>query len=308
MHSDNDIVRIERYLDEQLGVLSRFLPWREELAAHLLEGYEKALAIENDPATAWKNAVASFGDVNEIAAALRREHRPTHLALRTLTVLAAAALVNTAARLTIFIHIPTMALLLLPVFVGALGLALRGIFSWTRLRPYALWGAITGALAGAALTVIGRNDPSTMGIYMAMSMLAALYGTILVLPGVRVLGVFFLVCTFDMLFVSWDFMQYGVAPEEWAYLTDLPFVYWLRLVTIMAAGLAAGWARFGLKGLQVHWHHIAVGVCIVHYVSMLAVLDRPMTLGTTLVFGSLPLALCLFPFRSNEAILPKNDA
>ena len=162
MRSENDIVRIERYLDEQLGFMSRFLPWREELASHLLEGYEKALAIEDDPTDPWESAVASFGDVKEISAALHQEYRPVHLVLRTLVVIVAATLLNAACPLVMFLHIPSLTLLLLPVSVGALGLAFRGIFSWSRLRQYTLWGAITGAIAGAVLTVVGMNDPSTI--------------------------------------------------------------------------------------------------------------------------------------------------
>ena len=76
---------IERYLDQQLGMWSRFLPWRREIAVHLQEAYEASqtdIAEQDNGDEAWQSTLANFGNVQEVACQLRNEHWPQYIGWR----------------------------------------------------------------------------------------------------------------------------------------------------------------------------------------------------------------------------------
>ncbi len=90
------IRRIERYLDEQLGLWTRLLPWRREIAVHIEEAYQTAQAEAPESTVDdanWQRALADFGDVQDVARKLQKEHWPQHLGWRILAVVVSAWIV-----------------------------------------------------------------------------------------------------------------------------------------------------------------------------------------------------------------------
>lgn len=169
---------VERYLDQQLGMWTRLLPWRRELAVHLEEAYEAAPTDATEASrgdAAWQKTLTDFGDVQEVACELRSEHWPQYIGWRLVAIVGALSVVFSISRPLTLLDLPALGFALMPVIAFVIFDTFRGSTRWDFANRIGKWGCVCGAIAGAAFMLADLDNPANLGAGMALSLLSALY-------------------------------------------------------------------------------------------------------------------------------------
>jgi hypothetical protein len=80
-----------------------------------------------------------------------------------------------AGSISIFLHGPSLAVIGLSLAVPFLIEFRRDVVSWERVRQLAVWGPLAGAFAGFVLFLVYREDLSTCGNFLALSLEGSLW-------------------------------------------------------------------------------------------------------------------------------------
>ncbi|MEM9644613.1 MAG: hypothetical protein AAF989_06445 [Planctomycetota bacterium] len=177
--------RIERHLDTHLGLWTRLLPWREELATHIEENYlsrsvEEFSSIDE---VCWAQSIGDFGDLKQIATQMGREHVPQYWAWRLASVAAAIGVVVWLIGPYLLFDATSLAIVALPAVMTMLFDASGGSVRWQTARGIGVHAALAGAILGGATMLFDLENPFHLGRCMAVSLLSSLYGLVLYTPG-----------------------------------------------------------------------------------------------------------------------------
>ena len=292
--------RIERHLDEKLGLWTRLLPWRRELASHIEEAYYAAHCIEEATDSSvdeeqWQKALTDFGDIQAVESQMRKEHWSQYALLRFSVIIVSALVVFgvTGRGSSIYLSLPALGFVLGPTLAVLIFDFYRGSTRWERVNSIGTWGALCGALFAASVMITNMDDPSRIGAGLAGSILCSLYGILFFIPrrsfvlafiGIVVFDICILITSFDAS-LSFEGFLYG----SWKSLYGR---FILRTLAYCCAGLTAGVARFGMRGIGKHAFSIGTGAFLISLIDMLCKLDSLRFVGPGLftAFGSLLLA------------------
>ena len=294
--------RIERHLDEQLGMWTRLLPWRRELVVHFEQAYEMAQAETPKSASdddAWQTVLADFGDVQEVAHELRKEHWPQYIGWRIFALVAAALVMSSLSVWMCLLDVPAACFTLGPMLVFILFDACPGSTRWELARRVGVWGGLCGAILGAVGVVVDLADPSNVGTCMALSLLSALYCILFFTPRRSIVIALIMIAVVDM-WLALECMSSNVGLALLPFLleqkhgwdgVDVSFV--LQVLAISGVGIGTGIARFGFHGVARHAPSLGAGTFLISLVIMLGDLSDPRTVVTHLLvaFGAMVLVV-----------------
>lgn len=306
---------IERYLDQQLGVWTRILPWRHEMAVHLQEAYEasQSQTVEKDNSgTAWHIALANFGNVQQVACQLRHEHWPQHIGWRLLAAVAAFSVVFSIANPWALLDLPSLGFAIVPAIVFVCVDLSRGSTRWGLANQVGTWGCLSGTVAGVGYILTDFESPSRLGAGMALSILSALYCVLFFTPNrklvVALLGIVLVDCV--LMLVQWHawYVAHGspiliesCLPQNWS--VDKAWV--VRVLTLLGSGIGLGLVRFGIHGIARNACSVGAGVFLVSLVVLLGDTSDPAkVIGHLLVaLGAMILAIAGSHCVSNSSRL-----
>jgi|GEM_PF-4222487 len=309
----NTTKTIERYLDQQLGMWTRLLPWRRELAVHLEEAFEASQTEAAEPGSddaAWQKVLADFGNVQEVACKLRSEHWPQYLGWRLMAIVAAISVVFSISNPLAFLDLPSLGFALIPVIAVVLFDTFRGSARWAFANRVGTWGCVCGAISGMAFTLTDLNNPSIVGAGMALSLLSALYCMLFFTPRRMVVAVLVGISLVDVVLILFCMQASSVADgkmysyqllQSWS--VDKGFV--MQVLAVLGAGVTAGIARFGIHSIARHAYAVGAGIYLFSLVKMLGDMSDPSkVLGHMLVaLGAMGLAITLSHLASDSSRL-----
>ena len=294
--------RIERHLDEQLGMWTRLLPWRRELVVHFEQAYEMAQA-ETPKSTsdddAWQTALADFGDVQSVAHELRKEHWPQYVGLRIIALIAAAIVVSAIPGWMCLIDYPAACFTLGPMLAFFLLDTCLGSTRWELARRVGVWGGLCGTILGTIGIATNLADPSNVGTCMALSILSALYCVLFFTPRRSIVIALIIIAVVDMgLAIVCMSSNVGLAllpflleqKHGWDGV-DVSFV--LQVLVIGGAVIGTGIARFGFHGVARHAPSLGAGTFLVSLVIMLGDMsdNRTVVAHLLVAFGAMVLVV-----------------
>ena len=289
--------RIERHLDEQLGMWTRLLPWRRELVVHFEQAYEMAQAETTKPASdddAWQTVLADFGNVQDVAHELRKEHWPQYVGWRIFALVAAALVMSSLSVWMCLLDVPAACFTLGPMLVFILFDACLGSTRWELARRVGIWGGLCGTILGTVGIVSNLADPSNVGAGMALSILSALYCVLFYTPRRSIVIALIMIAVVDM-GLALVCMSYNVGfalllAHGWDGV-DVSFV--LQVLAIGGAVIGMGIARFGFHGVARHAPSLGAGTFLVSLVIMLGDMSDPSTVVAHLLvaFGAMTLVV-----------------
>ena len=277
--------RINRHLDEQLGMWTRLLPWRREIAVHIEEIYQAARAEAPESEVddvSWQRALADFGDVQDVASQLRKEHWPQYVGWRIVAVVVSAWIVVSIVNPRALLSLPALCFTVAPLIAFVAFDACRGSTRWELAGRVGTWGALCGAIFGTAALLGGMADPSNVGSCLAVSMLSVLYCVLFFTPRRSIVVAMISIVVVDMgLLVapSYDFAAIDSATAFGSFLREIwggidgSFV--MRVLAICGAGVCAGIARFGFHGVARHAFSIGTGTFLISLMALLTDLGDP---------------------------------
>ncbi len=305
--------KIERYLDEQLGMWTRLLPWRREMAVHLEEAHDASQAAASETTrsdSAWQRALTDFGNVQEVAFQLRSEHWPQYIGWRLIAIVFGLSIVFSVSHPWALIDLPALGFALCPMVLFVFFDTFRGSTRWAFANRIGTWGCVCGAVIGVVYILTDLNDPSNIGTGMALSILSAMYGVIfftprriivLLLVGISLVDVGFMFFNMHPTFAAGgsSVSLEGYSPQHWS--IDKAFV--IRILAVLGAGLSMGIARFGFHGVARHAYSVGAGIFLLSIVVMLGELSDPTTLiGHLLVaLGAMGLAIACIHCASDSS-------
>lgn len=276
--------RIERKLDLELGRWTRVCPWRGEIVDHWEDAYLAAVARGASPSEALVETGNRFGDVRAVADALRTQYQPSHGVSRMAIGCLAWGVLAGTSNLGAFFQTYALLFALFP-WVLCLGLDLcQGSVRWSLARRAGLFGALLGALSGMVL-VCCAGDPNRLGWSLALSLLSALYGTLIFAPNRPMVLAFMGIVAVDMVLLAanlstwsgYDFWESLTLadPNNWG---AVQYAFLGKAMVVLAAILVASVARFGASLVAQFAPAVGGSVLLIGLIVQLADLSDPHTL------------------------------
>ena len=286
----NNIYRkVESYLDGRLGRWTRLLPWRHELSDHLQQEYENKLTATDDQEAAWGKALKEFGDIDEVSTELKRLHKPENVCVRLAAVLISMSLIAWVMqwRLSIIVDIPSAMLLLSPLAIGICSLLFSRGLKLRDINHYCNFALCAGSITGLLIMLSFSSSPSCVGAGAGVAILCSLYAVLFLDIGSKSLGFYTIIPIAAMVLILLSFTHDNAASFE----LKLRYIetYLRKLTIITAAGLLAGWARWGIKRLPQFMLQVAVGTMIIYDVTMLQNISSSEKFLANIVVSLLPL-------------------
>jgi len=292
--------RIESHLDEQLGMWTRLLPWRRELAVHIEQAYERAQAETTKSSSdddAWKTALADFGNVQDVARELQKEHWPQYVGWRIFTLVVAALVMSSISGWMCLLDVPAACFTLGPMLAFVLFDACLGSTRWELALRVGVWGGLCGTILGTVSMVSNLADPSNVGAGMALSILSALYCVLFFTPQRSIVIALIMIAVVDMglaIVCMSSNVELALLPlllEQKHYWNGVDASFVLQVLTIGGVGVCIGIARFGFHGVARHAPSLGAGTFLVSLVIMLGDLSDHRTIIAHLLvaFGAMTL-------------------
>ena len=278
---------IESHLDKQLGLWTRLLPWRREIAIHLEQAYEASQAdtsgSRNDD-SAWQMALADFGDVQSVASGLRKEHWPQYIGWRVAAIAVSLAVVFSLLNPLALLDLPALGIVLGPMIAFIIFDTFRGSTRWALANRIGTWGGLLGAIIGTVIILTDWGNPAILGSGSAISILSALYCVIFFSPRQSIV-----IALFGMVFANFGLMLGSmhfiapdcpisfeiVLPRNWS--IEICFVK--RVLMIGGVGICLGITRFGFHGLRRHALTVAAGIFLLNVIMLLSDMNPSTVIG-----------------------------
>ncbi len=283
---------IESHLDEKLGIWTRLLPWRREMAVHLEQAYEASQADTSEPLddTAWERTLIDFGDVQDVASELRKEHWPQYIGWRIVAIAVSLSVVFSLLNPLALIDLPALGIVLGPMIAFVILDTFRGSTRWALANRIGAWGGVLGTIIGVVVILTDWGNPAILGSGLAISILSALYCVLFFSPRQSIV-----IALIGMVVVDFGLMlgsMHTLAPTA-----DKPFLFELflpqnlsieiwflkRVLMIGGVGICLGIARFGFHGMSRHALTVAAGIFLLSVVMMLGDMTPSTVIGNLLV-------------------------
>ena len=287
---------VEHHLDQQLGMWTRLLPWRRELAAHLEEAYETSKNSATTPSShdaVWQQALKEFGNVREVACQLRSEHWPQYIGWRIIAIVAALAVVFSISHPLALLDLPALGFALTPVVAFLIFDTFRGSARWDSANRFGTRGCICGGAAGLAYILADLSSPTHLGAGMALSILSGLYCVAFFAPNRTAVVALVGLSLLEVLIMLLQLHAWSVADGNpvsmdsyWPQFWVIDRAFLLRLLSIFGAGITLGLARFGFSRIARHALAVGAGILLLCLVVMLGDMSDP-----SRVMGQLLVAL-----------------
>ncbi len=261
--------RIESHLDEKLGIWTRLLPWRRELAVHLEQAYEAAqadLSESQDDDVAWKKALADFGNVQDVASELRKEHWPQYIGWRIAAIVVSLSVVFSLLNPLALLDLPALGIVIGPMIAFVILDAFRGSTRWALANRIGTWGGVCGTTVGVIVIMTDWGNPTVLGSGLAISILSALYCVLFFSPRqsivIALIGMVVVDCA--LMLISMQAIAPAadpialelLLPRNWS----MEICFLERVLMIGGVGIFLGIARFGFHGMSRHALSVAAGI------------------------------------------------
>lgn len=194
--------------------------------------------------------------------------------------------------------------------LAALGMGVAGVAGFrsfrparftTRLREIMMILMMTGMSMGVFAVFKYANEPSDIGMAIAITFIIIVYGVLLARPGLGVLALAAGCCQGAV----WlglracgmmELAKTGALPEMyWKFLEPLNWGYFQGPVIYALLGLMATWAFYGRRDYGRWFAAAGVIAMILVYIDRLKNLDRLVSVPGIMVGASLPLLLWVIP-------------